>query len=68
MDDGFDLCMALPNEERPRKSDQNETFIVHIQYSDTCKQEYTSGYEELESTLLTTFLTAEYPEKTWAKC
>ena len=50
------MCIEAPANNHPLRNDQDERFILHVQFHGTGKNDYTVDYEKLESTLLTEFL------------
>ena len=53
---GYPLCIEPPTNNFPLGSEQDESYILHVQFHGTGKKQYRSDYEKLESTLLTEYL------------
>ena len=54
---GYHLCIEAPTNILPPRSDQDESFILHVQFHGTGKNHYRVGYEKLKRTFLTEYLT-----------
>ena len=52
---GYPFCIKTPNNPPPR-SEQGESYILHVQFHGTGKNQHTKDYEKLERTLLTEYL------------
>ena len=52
---GYPFCIKTPSNPPPR-TEQGESYILHVQFHGTGKNQHSEDYEKLESTLLTEYL------------
>jgi len=52
----YRFCIDLSAASIPPKTEEGETYIIHVQYHGTGRNDYKIDYEKLESTLLTEYL------------